>query len=71
MIQESQISANIKAIIKEKGMIQSVVEQRAGLPNKALSSMLHGRRVIRAADLPPIAKALGVDVNQLLRLEEQ
>lgn len=61
----SIVSANIRNIIAQKGYKQNAVAQRAGMSQKSLSSMLHGRKVIRADMIPALALALDVEPNDL------
>lgn len=57
---------NIKRIINEKGMKQSVVAERADLTPQELSNILNDRRkLLRVEYLPAIAGALNVDVCDL------
>ena len=41
------------------------VAKKAGYSAQEFNSMLNGRKLIRACDIPNIAKALEVDVNEL------
>ena len=56
---------NVRRILSEKGMKQCVVAERAGLSNQQLSDMLAERKIIKACDIIALAKALGVQVNDL------
>lgn len=58
----SHIVANI---IREKGLKQCTVAEKANLNPQQLNDMLNGRRVIKACDIPRLANALGVCPNQL------
>lgn len=59
------IAAGIKFIITDRGLIQRAVATRAGFTNQQFSDMLNDRKVIRAADIIPISKALGVSVQDV------
>lgn len=59
------IAYGIKYLIREKGMIQKIVAQRAGYTQQQFSDMLNDRRVIKAIDLIPISAALGVSVQDI------
>lgn len=61
----SVVVANVKRIIAEKGYKQMAVAQRAGMSPRMLSDMLNERRVIRADNIPALAKALEVEPNEL------
>ena len=63
------IISNIKTIIRDKGMKQCIVAERAGFTPQDFSNILNERRkLLRAEYLPPIADALKVDINDLFRL---
>lgn len=61
---------NIRRIIKDKGLKQCAVAEKAGFSSRLFSSMLNERKFILAEYIPNIATALGVDVNELYRKEE-
>lgn len=66
------IIRNIKNVINEKGMKQCIAAERAGFTPQEFSNILNDRRkLLRAEYLPPIAFALGVDVNELLKVEKR
>ena len=57
---------NVKLIMNEKGMKQKIVAERAGFSDAEFSNMLNERRkLIRIEHIPKIAKALGVEPNEL------
>ena len=61
---------NIKMLISKKGMKQSVVAERAGFTPQKFSNILNERRkLLRIEFMPPIAKALDVDMNELYGVE--
>lgn len=63
---------NIKDYIESKGMKQGVVAERAGFTPQDFSNILNERRkLLRVEHIWPIAKALGVEPNDLLRLPEK
>ena len=59
------IAMGIRYLITERGMIQKVVAQRAGYTSQQFSDMLNDRKVIKAVDVLPISKALGVSVQDI------
>lgn len=59
------VAAGIEAIIREKGFIQGVVAAKAGFSDQQFCDMLKGRKVIRADYMVPIAKAMGVTVQDI------
>ncbi len=67
-VRNQPVADNIESIIKEKGLKQGVVAQRAGFSIQQFCDMLNGRRIIRPCDVSAIAKALGVDAGALFRL---
>ena len=60
---------NIGRIIKDKGLKQCAVAEKAGFSPRLFSSMLNERKFILAEYIPNIATALGVEVNELYRKE--
>lgn len=60
------IQENIQGLIKEKGLKQRYVAEKAGFNEADFSNMMRGKKIIRAEYLPVIAKALDVDVNTLV-----
>ena len=52
------VAFGISKAIKEKGFKQTYVAESAGYTPQELSDMLNGRRLIKACDIPRIAKAL-------------
>lgn len=59
------IAKGIRSIISEKGFVQKNVAERAGLTPQQLSDMLNDRKVIKAIDLVPISRALGVTIPEI------
>ncbi len=56
---------NIKLNLDKSGVKHKVIAERAGLTPQAFSDMLNERKIITAEHIPVIAKALGVNVNEL------
>ncbi|KAF5063585.1 hypothetical protein DSECCO2_293050 [anaerobic digester metagenome] len=59
------IPQNIFRIIKETGMKQCAVAEKAGYTKQQFNDMLNGRRVIKAKDILALSHALGVSPNDL------
>lgn len=55
----------LKLIIKEKGLKNVYVAEKSGFAAQELSDMLNGRRLIKACDIPKLARALGVKENEI------
>lgn len=64
------VATGIAKTIKENGFKQTYVAETAGYTPQELSDMLNGRRLIKACDIPRIAKALGVEINYLFGIEK-
>lgn len=62
---QKTIAANIRDIIRQQGLIQRAVAERAGFTEQQFCDMLNGRKVIRAEYMPGIARGLGVEVADL------
>ena len=56
---------NIAKTIKELGLKNSAVAEKAGYTSQQLSDMLNGRRIIKPCDILAISDALGVGVEEL------
>lgn len=64
----SVVAEQLKEIIKEKGLKQSSLAEKAGFTVQEFNDMLNGRRIIRAIDIAAIIGALqdiGVEANDL------
>lgn len=59
------IAIGIKLLIIQRGMIQRVVAERAGYTSQQFSDMLNDRKTIKAVDIVPISKALGVTIQEV------
>lgn len=59
------IPENVFRIIKESGMKQCAVAEKAGYTKQQFNDMLNGRRVIKAMDILALSHALGVSPNDL------
>lgn len=59
------IAIGIKFLITQRGMIQRVVAERAGYTSQQFSDMLNDRKTIKAVDIVPISKALGVTIQEV------
>lgn len=61
------VAENITKVIEEKGLKQRSVAERAGFSIQAFSDMLNGRKIIKISEVPIIAKALEITVNDLYK----
>ena len=64
------IISNIRRMLDEKGIRQTKVAEKLGVSKYAFNNMLFGRRIIRAEDIPGIAKALGCTCNDIFRVSK-
>lgn len=62
---------NISKLIEKKGLKQVYVAEKAGYKAQELNDMLNGRRLIKACDIPRLAFALKVDINELYKTNEE
>lgn len=67
MSNNQKLIQNIRRIIKEKGLKQYAVAEKAGFQPNVFSSMLNERKIITAEHIPNIACALNVTVNELYK----
>lgn len=56
---------NISKIIESKGLKQVYVAEKVGYKAQELNDMLNGRRLIKVCDVPKLALALGVEINDI------
>ena len=63
------IQENIRAILREKGQRQRDAAARAGMSPAVLSNIVRGRRKVYADEVEPIARALGVTIEELFARE--
>lgn len=59
------LAKGIKIIIAKKGLKNIYVAERAGFSSQELSDMLNGRRLIKACDIPKLARAMGVNEGEV------
>lgn len=59
------IASGIQHIMNERGLIQRAVAERAGYTRQQFSDMMNGRKTIKATDVVPIARALGVTIQEV------
>lgn len=70
----SVVAVRLKNIIKEKGLKQSAIAERAGFTPQEMNDMLNGRRLMRAVDIASIisvVREFGVDANYLFNLQQE
>ncbi len=60
-----EILKKIESRIKETGMKQYVVAEKAGFTPNEMSAILNGRKLLRVEHISLIANALGVEPNDL------
>lgn len=59
------IPNNIEKLIRQKGLKQYAVAEKAGISRRKFSDMLNGRTIIKINDLIAISSALNVPVENL------
>ena len=62
---------NIARIIREKGLKQIYVAEKAGYLPQELNDMLNGRRLIKACDIQKLSVVLGVTANDIYEKAEE
>ena len=60
------VATIVSNIIKEKGLKQGVVAQKAGLKQQELSDMLNGRKIMKACEIERLAIVLEIDGNTIM-----
>lgn len=61
------LTTNIRRLIRDSGFKQKAVASKAGYGQNEFSAMLHGRKLIKAEDIPRISAALEVEPNALFQ----
>lgn len=64
----SIVAVRLKNVIKEKGLKQSAIADKAGFSTQEMNDMLNGRRLMRAVDIASILNVVnefGIDANYL------
>ena len=59
------VAVGIEKIIRDKGFVRGIIASKAGFTDQQFCDMLKGRKIIRADFLVPIAKAMGVSVQEI------
>ena len=59
------IAAGIRQLLSERGLIQKAVAIRAGFTPQQFNDMLNDRKTIKATDIVPISRAIGVSVQEI------
>lgn len=65
-----KINERISSYVRESGLKQKVVAEKAGYSEKQLSAMLRGNRKIWADDYERICIALGKEPNDFMCLQK-
>lgn len=64
------VAENTKRIIRERGLKQNAVAERAGYSPKVFNSLINGKKIMREMDIVRIATALEVAPNDLFSKSE-
>lgn len=59
------VANGVRVIIALKGLKNVYVAEQSGFSKQELSDMLNGRRLIKACDIPKLAKGLGVKESEI------
>jgi transcriptional regulator with XRE-family HTH domain len=59
------IAQGLAKLISERGIMQKFVAEKSGFTKQQMSDMLNGRKTIKAVDIPPLARAIGVTVQDI------
>lgn len=58
-------------LIQKKGIKQVYIADKAGYTAQELSDMLNGRKIIKLCDVPRLADALGVEIDDIYSAGEE
>lgn len=61
------VSIGIRKIIAKKGLTRAFIAAQSGFKLQELSDMLNGRRLVRVCDIPVLANALGVTIEDIFK----
>lgn len=67
------VAERLRNAIKDKGLKQSAIANKAGFTAQEMNDMLNGRRLMRAVDIASIIGAIkefGFDANYLFGIEK-
>ena len=59
------VNRNLKRIIEEEGRVQKVVAEKTGIRKDTLSRILNGKRPVYGDEIPALAWALNVSIDEL------
>lgn len=65
-----KVYEKIKKYMDDNGIKQKYISDNSNIPENTLSMILNGKRKLYADEMVEIFKALGVDANTILLLEE-
>lgn len=63
------VVSNIVKIMDKKGLKQKAIAENADLSPQALCDAINGRRILKISEVNAIAKAMGVEVNELFKTD--
>ncbi len=63
----SVVAKNVRRILKEKGMTQTELAQRAGYERTYIYQYTGNRRLFRPVDIVKMSAVLGVEVGELFQ----
>ena len=69
--ENTYILQNIRKLIDDWGLKHSKIANDIGMSKSNFSSMLVGKKILRAEYLPGIAKSIGCSYNDLFRRPDQ
>lgn len=64
------VAKNVSRIIKERGLKQYAVANKAGYSRNALNNMLRGRKLMKTSDVVNLKETLDVSYNELYKKED-
>ncbi len=65
------VASGLKLIIAQKGLRNGFVAEKSGFAPQELSDMLNGRRLIKACDIPRLARVLDVEAGDIYKAGER
>lgn len=64
------VAGNLEAILCRKGIKKVFLARQAGMTPQELSDIINGRRLVKACEIPVLARSLGVGVGDLFAQED-
>ena len=69
MLRDDTVNRRLKELLRQKKLKQTLVAERSGIAYQSLHRAVNSRRPVYADELLPLARALEVELSELLALD--